>query len=70
MADRVPGFGIRISDAEDSDPARRGKAAAIRFFLFARFAPGAAPTRRTIGVFGAGTMTLKRRDAPPGNGAA
>ena len=23
---RVPGFGIRISDSKDADPARRGKA--------------------------------------------
>ena len=40
---RLPGFGIRISDTKDADPARRGKAGRISFILYARFAPGAAP---------------------------
>ena len=35
---RVPGFGIRISDAEDTNPARRGKAGKITFILYARLA--------------------------------
>jgi integrase len=48
---RLPGFGIRISDTKDADPARRGKAGRIAFILFTRFAAGAAPTRRTIGVY-------------------
>ena len=46
---RIPGFGIRISDAKDTNWARRGKAGKITFILYARF-PSAAPTRRVIGV--------------------
>jgi len=30
---RVPGFGVRISDTEDSNPARRGKAGKLTFIL-------------------------------------
>ena len=56
---RLPCFGIRISDAKDADPARRGKAARIAFILYARFAPGAAPARRTIGIYGADSMRLE-----------
>ena len=56
---RLPGFGIRISDTKDADPARRGKAGRITFILYARFAPGAAPTRRTIGIYGADAMRLE-----------
>ena len=60
---RVPGFGIRISDTEDANPARRGKAGKITFILFTRFSPGAAPTRRVIGVYGAITLEEARRTA-------
>ena len=60
---RLPGFGIRISDTKDADPARRGKAGKITFILYARFAPGAAPTRRTIGIYGAMTLEEARRIA-------
>jgi hypothetical protein len=56
---RVTGFGIRISDTKDADPARRGKAGKITFILFTRFAPGAAPARRTIGVYGSDAMRLE-----------
>ena len=60
---RLPGFGIRISDTKDADPARRGKAGRITFVLFTRFAPGAAPTRRVIGIYGAITLEEARRTA-------
>ena len=60
---RVPGFGIRISDTKDADPARRGKAGKISFMLYARFSPGAAPTRRVIGTYGAITLEEARRTA-------
>jgi integrase len=56
---RLPSFGIRISDTKDADPARRGKAGKITFILYARFAPGAAPARRTIGIYGADAMRLE-----------
>ena len=56
---RVTGFGVRVSDTEDADPARRGKAGKITFILYARFAPGAAPARRTIGVYGKDAMRLE-----------
>ena len=59
----VPGFGIRVYDTKDADPARRGKAGKITFILYARFAPGAAPTRRTIGIYGAITLEEARRTA-------
>jgi integrase len=49
---RLPGFGIRVSDTKDADPSRRGKAGRITFVLYARFTPGAAATRRTIGIYG------------------
>jgi len=60
---RVSGFGIRISDVEDPDPNRRGKAGKITFILFARFSPGAAPTRRNIGVYGATSLDAARSTA-------
>ncbi|MGY4434858.1 integrase [Bradyrhizobium sp. F1.13.1] len=56
---RLPGFGIRISDTVDADPTRRGKAGRISFILYGRFAPGAAPARRTIGVYGEDAMRLE-----------
>jgi len=56
---RLPSFGIRISDTKDADPARRGKAGRITFILYARFAPGAAPARRTIGIYGSDAMRLE-----------
>ena len=66
---RLPGFGIRINDTKDADPARRGKAGKITFILYARFAPGAAPTRRIIGTYGAitlgGSAAHRRRMAQP-----
>ena len=60
---RLPCFGIRISDAKDADPARRGKAGKITFVLRARFLSGAAPTRRPVGVYGAITLEEARRTA-------
>jgi len=57
---RVPGFGVRISDTEDTDPARRGKAGKITFLVYGTLLAGAAPTRRTIGVFGAITLAEAR----------
>ena len=60
---RVPGFGVLVSDIEDADPARRGKAGRITFILYARFAPGAAPTRRPIGIYGAISLEEARRVA-------
>ena len=60
---RVPGFGVRVSDTEDKDPQRRGKAGRITFQLYARFLSGAAPTRRVIGVYGpaaSGLIPLER----------
>ena len=60
---RVPGFGIRISDTKDVDPARRGKAGKISFMLYARFSAGTAPTRRVIGTYGAITLEEARRTA-------
>jgi integrase len=60
---RLPGFGIRISDAVDADPARRGKAGKITFILRARFSSGAAPTRRPIGTYGAIPLEDARRTA-------
>jgi len=57
---RVPGFGIRISDTKDAHPSRRGKAGKIFFVLYARFSPGAAPTRRTIGIYGPDAMSLEQ----------
>ena len=46
-------------------PTRRGAARpeSITFVLYARFAPGAAPTRRTIGTYGAITLEEARRTA-------
>ena len=56
---RIGGFGIRISDVKDAHPSRRGKAGRIVFVLYTRFGPGAAPTRRTIGVYGPDGMSLE-----------
>ena len=56
---RVPGFGIRVSDSKDSDPARRGKAGRITFMLYARFTADTAPTRRVIGTYGAFTLETR-----------
>ena len=67
---RLPGFGIRISDTKDADPARQGKAGQITFVLFTRFSAGAAPTRRTIGIYGAVGSGLRKHGASPGNGDA
>ena len=52
----IPGFGVRVGDAMDT--ARLGKAAKVTFILYARFSPGSASERRTIGVYGA--MSLER----------
>ena len=60
---RLPGFGLRVTDAVDVDPARRGKAGKISFILFTRFSPGAAPTRRVIGTYGAVSLEDARRTA-------
>ena len=60
---RVPGFGVRINDTKDADPARRGKAGRITFVLYARYSPGAPATRRTIGTYGAITLEDARRTA-------
>jgi integrase len=56
---RLPGFGIRVSDTKDVDPSRRGKAGRVAFILYCRFTPGAAATRRTIGVYGPDAMSLE-----------
>jgi integrase len=60
---RVTGFGIRVSDTPDADPARRGKAGRITFVLRTRFSAGAAPTRRPIGAYGALSLEDARRIA-------
>jgi integrase len=60
---RLPGFGVRITDAKDADPARRGKAGKITFMLRARFSTGADPTRRTIGTYGTITLEEARHTA-------
>ena len=62
-ATSVPGFGIRVHDIEDANPARRGKAGRIAFVLYARFTRGSASTRRTIGTYGAMTLEEARRIA-------
>jgi Arm DNA-binding domain/Phage integrase family len=63
---RLSGFGIRVSDTKDAHPSRRGKAGKIFFILYARFSPGAAPTRRTIGIYGPGAMSLEQARAIAG----
>jgi Arm DNA-binding domain/Phage integrase family len=63
---RVPGFGIRIGDTKDAHPSRRAKAGRITFVLYARFSPGAAPTRRTIGIYGPDAMSLEQARAIAG----
>ena len=63
---RLSGFGIRISDTKDAHPSRRGKAGRITFVLYARFSPGAAPTRRTIGIYGPDGMSLEQARAIAG----
>jgi integrase len=57
----IPGFGLRIGDAPDA--ARPSKAAKIIFVLYARFTPGSAPARRTIGTFGGMSLEQGRRIA-------
>jgi len=57
---RLAGFGIRVSDTKDAHPARRGKAGRITFILYARFSAGAAPARRTIGIYGPDGMRLEQ----------
>ena len=59
----IPGFGIRIHDIESANPSRHGKAGRITFMLYARFSPGAASTRRTIGTYGAISLKDARRIA-------
>ena len=59
---RLKGFGVRVTDAVDADPSRRGKAGRISFILYARFG-GAAPARRTIGIYGSTTLEAARRTA-------
>jgi integrase len=56
---RLPGFGVRVSDNEDGDPSRRGKAGRVAFILYCRFTPGAAATRRVIGAYGPDAMSLE-----------
>jgi integrase len=56
---RLPGFGVRVSDTKDADPSRHGRAGKIFFILYSRFSPGAAATRRTIGVYGPDAMSLE-----------
>ena len=60
---REPDFGLRISDREDRDPQRRGKAGKITFQLYARFQRDATPSRRSIGVYGAISLEEARRTA-------
>jgi hypothetical protein len=40
---RLAGFGVRVTDLKDCNPARGGKAGKIIFVLYARFAPGCSP---------------------------
>ena len=51
---------MRVTDLKDANPARRGKAGKIIVVLYARFAPGSAPTRRTIGVYGDDAVSLEQ----------
>jgi hypothetical protein len=60
---REPGFGLRIFDREDRDPQRQGKAGKITFQLYARFQRDAAPSRRSIGVYGFISLEAARRTA-------
>ena len=62
------GFGIRVSDTVDADPARRGRAGRITFVMYARFAPGTSSVRRTIGTYG--SICWSMPGAPQANGAA
>jgi Arm DNA-binding domain len=54
---------LRISDRKDRDPQRRGEAGKITFQLYARFQRDAAPSRRSIGVYGAISLEKARRAA-------
>ena len=54
---RLAGFGVRVTDLKNANPARRGKAGRI---LYARFTPGAASTRRPIGVYGDDAVPLEQ----------
>src|SRR5258705_10058652 len=58
----VPSFGIVVGDAA-TDSSRHGKASDIAFILYARFAPGSAPTRRRIGVYGSTSLACARETA-------
>jgi hypothetical protein len=57
----IPGFGVMVGDAEDGT--RPGRAAKINFFLYARFSPGSAPTRRRIGSYGSTSLARAREIA-------
>jgi hypothetical protein len=41
----IPSLGVRVYDAKDSDPTRRGKAGKINFMLYARFGGVPGTTR-------------------------
>jgi hypothetical protein len=58
----IPGFGVRVYDAKDNDPARRGKAGKISFILYARFGgiPGAARHRHLRRNHAGGSATQGR----------
>jgi hypothetical protein len=59
----IPGFGVRVYDAKDSDPTRRGKAGKINFMLYARFGAGAFPARVIVGGYPAISLEEARRKA-------
>jgi integrase len=59
----VPGFGIRVYDLKDTNPARRDRAGKIAFVMYTRFTRGAAPARRIIGIYGAISLENARRTA-------
>ena len=59
----VSGFGVRVSDTVDADPARRGRAGRVTFVMYAQFAPGTSSVRRTIGTYGSISLEDARRTA-------
>jgi hypothetical protein len=60
----VPSFGVRVYDAKDLDPMRRGKALKINFTLYSRFGgKDASPSRRVIGTYPAMSLEEARRIA-------
>jgi hypothetical protein len=65
---REPGFGLRISDREDRDPQRRGKAGKITFQLYARFQREAA--RAAAPSASMARSAWKRRGVRPASGRA